>query len=71
MNKNLILKIINPVLLILLISQAATGLSRSGIPHETFEFLHEGGGIALVTLSALHLILNFGWVKINYFKKHK
>jgi len=69
MKKNTALKIINPILLVLIISQAATGLSRMKLSPETFEFLHEGGGMILVGLVVVHLILNFNWVRATYFHK--
>ncbi len=69
MKKNTALKIVNPILLILIISQAVTGLSRMKLSPETFEVLHEGGGLILVGLVIVHFILNFNWVKENYFHK--
>ncbi len=67
MKRNTALKIINPILLVLIISQAATGLFRMKLSSETFEFIHEGGGLILVGLVIVHLILNFNWIKANYF----
>ncbi len=69
MKKNTILKIINPILLVLIISQAVTGLLHLKLSPETFETLHEGGGLILVGLVIVHLILNFNWVRANYFHK--
>ncbi len=70
MKKNMALKVLNPILGLLIISQAVTGFSRSKLSHETFEFLHEGGGILLIILVVTHFILNFNWVKANYFAGH-
>lgn len=67
MKKNTVNKILNPILFILIINQAVSAMFGSQMPPEAFEFFHEGGGIALVAGVALHLILNFGWVKANYF----
>lgn len=69
MKKNTALKIINPILLVLIINQAVTGLLHMKLSPETFEFLHEGGGIVLVGLVLAHLILNFNWVRASYFNK--
>ena len=70
MKRNTLHKIIVPILAVLLISQGVTGLFLSGkISAEAFEILHEGGGIVLVCLGALHLVLNFGWVKVSFFNR--
>ena len=69
MKKNTILKIINPILLVLIISQAASGMLRMKLSPESFEFIHEGGGMVLVGLVIVHLILNLNWVRVNYFPK--
>jgi len=68
MNKNLLLKIINPILLLLLISQACSGFFHHSLSHKMFEIIHEGGGIFLVVISFLHLVLNWGWVRANFLK---
>jgi len=69
MKKNELHKILNPILLVLMVSQAVTGLSHAKLSHEAFEFIHEGGGILLLVLIILHLILNFNWIKASYFAK--
>ena len=69
MKKNTALKILNPILLVLFISQALTGLLHKQISHETFEFLHEGGGVVLIVLIVIHFILNFNWIKNSYFAR--
>jgi hypothetical protein len=69
MKKNTALKILNPILLVLFVNQAVTGLFHAKISHEAFEFLHEGGGVLLLILAAIHLILNFNWIKASYFAK--
>jgi len=76
MSKNTISKILNPILLILALNQVVTAILRDAPEHagsasmlsdEAFEFLHEGGGFVLAGLILLHIILNFGWVRRNYF----
>ena len=69
MKKNTILKIVNPILLLLIINQLATGFFRMKLSRETFESVHEGGAVILACLIVVHLILNFNWIKANYFKK--
>ena len=68
MKRNTMLKILNPILGVLLVNQILTGIFHDTIPHEAFEFLHEGGGIALAVVAVLHVILNWNWVKANFFK---
>jgi len=69
MKRNTALKILNPILLVLFISQAMTGLFHAKVTHEAFEFFHAGGGKILIGLIVVHFILNFNWVKANYFPK--
>jgi hypothetical protein len=67
--KNTALRILNPFIGLLVLSQASTGLFGDHLPHKVFETVHEGGGILLVTGIVLHVILNFGWVKNNLLKR--
>jgi len=69
MKRNDALKIINPLLGLLVINQILTGLFGGSLPHDLFEFLHEGGGFALAGVALIHLILNWNWVKATYFKR--
>jgi putative effector of murein hydrolase LrgA (UPF0299 family) len=69
MKRNTAFKILTPILLVLFVSQAVTGLFSAKVPREVFEFVHEGGGTVLIGLIILHIILNFSWVKANYFSK--
>ena len=68
MKRNALLKILNPILAILLLNQALTGLLSDSLSGEAFEVLHEGGGVAFVIGGLLHLVLNWNWVKANFFK---
>lgn len=69
MNKQRLLKVINPLLAIVFISQAVTGLGHEHIRHEVFEKVHSIGGLLLVLLVAIHLILNWSWVRNTLFKR--
>jgi uncharacterized membrane protein len=69
MKKNTLHKILNPILLVLFINQAVTVLFLDELPQKAFEIFHKGGGAVLLALIAIHFILNFNWVKANYFLK--
>lgn len=69
MKRNTMLKILNPILGILLVNQIVTGLLNDSISHETFETLHKPGGIVLTIAIALHVFLNWNWIKANFFKR--
>lgn len=67
--KNSILKILNPVLAILLINQVLMGLLHDVMPRKVFEVMHEGGGGVFAVVAILHVLLNWNWVKLNFFRK--
>jgi hypothetical protein len=69
MKRNTFHKILNPILVIFALNQATTAIFSEELPHEVFEVLHQGGGFVLLSLIALHFILNFNWVKANYLAK--
>jgi drug/metabolite transporter (DMT)-like permease len=69
MNRTNMLKYINPVIAILIVSQLLSALSKDILPDEVFEAWHKGGGILLLIGVFLHLFLNWGWVKSTYFKR--
>jgi|YNPBryantNP2012_1023418.scaffolds.fasta_scaffold09207_4 hypothetical protein len=66
MKKALWLKRTNPLLLVVLVIQAATGLGHETLPEEWFEWIHPTGGLLLVLLAGVHLALNWNWVKSVY-----
>lgn len=68
MNKAKALKILNPILLLILVYQAATGFSHDYLPRELFGYLHLIGAILLLAAVALHLILNWAWIRTNFLK---
>ena len=69
MNRALALKILNPILAVLVLNQALTGMFSSALPHEAFEILHEGGGALLILGVVLHVDLNWNWVKGSFFRR--
>lgn len=71
MNKNAVLKILNPLLGVLILNQPLTGLLGGVLPKDVFEFMHEGGGVLLFLGVVLHVILNWNWVRANFLQKPK
>jgi uncharacterized membrane protein len=69
MRRKTLHKILNPVLIVLFINQAVTVLFLDELPRKAFQIFHKGGGAVLLVLMAVHFILNFNWVKTNYFAK--
>jgi hypothetical protein len=65
MNKRNLLKIVNVLLAVLILSQAITALLHDFITRDTFEYLHEGGGVTLFIAALVHVYLNWAWVKSN------
>lgn len=69
MKKTAILKILNPILLVFFVNQAVSVLFRDYYSGRAFGIFHKTAGAILICLIALHFILNFNWVKANYFAK--
>ncbi len=65
LNRTKTLKILNPLLFVLITVQAVSGLLPSLIPYS----VHRTVGISLVLVVGLHLILNWGWVRANFFRR--
>lgn len=69
MSKNRVLKVVNVILFMFIVNQAATGLLHSKLPHVVFEWGHERAAYLLLTVAAIHILLNWNWIKVSYFKK--
>jgi len=69
MNKVDLLKKLNPFLLLTFTVQAASGVLYFLVGDEVWEDIHLFGGFIMIVIAGLHIILNWGWVKSNYFKK--
>ena len=73
MNKQAILRVINPMLFISLTVQAVTGLIMFfdlKVPHLKMIYkMHEHNGLLFAVLAVTHITLNWGWVRANYFKR--
>ncbi len=65
MNRNRLLKIVNPLLGLSFLTQAGSGLFHGALSHEAFEVVHEGGGYLLVALAAAHVALNWPWIRVT------
>jgi hypothetical protein len=71
MDKRTALKIVNPVLALLVLNQPFSAFLYSMTHREVFDNMHVGGGIALLVLAAIHLMLNWNWVRINFLQDAK
>jgi hypothetical protein len=69
MKRNTALKILNPVLFLFFINQATTVLLIDYLSPKAFWLFHKTGGAILLCLIALHIILNFNWIKASYFPR--
>jgi hypothetical protein len=69
MKRNKMLKILNPILAIFFLNQAISAIFRDSFSRQAFGIFHKTAGMILLCLIALHIILNFNWVKANYLSK--
>jgi len=63
------LKFLNPILALLFLNQAVTGLLNEQIPYETYAMLHGYGAYLFILVAVTHIILNWNWIKASYFKR--
>ena len=63
------LKIVNPIIGLLFLLQAGTGIFHEVIPYEVFEKLHGTAGYLLAAGVITHVVLNWAWIQSNFFKK--
>jgi hypothetical protein len=72
MNASKWLKIVNPLLFLAVVTQVLTGavfiLKIKTGNNRFIGELHESNGIFLAAVALGHLILNWGWVKVNFLK---
>ena len=66
-----ILKIINPIVGLLFLSQAGLGIFHEIIPYEIFHAIHGPLGYIFTLLVVSHIYLNWNWIKTNFFKKNR
>jgi hypothetical protein len=69
MNKNIVLKIVNLILGIMLLNQVLTGVFGHQLPSGAFEVLHKHAGIIFTIVVVFHIILNWNWINASYFRK--
>ena len=71
MSKNKVLKVVNLILALLVVNQfASVFLFEKGvIPYTGFEWMHKRAAFVLLAVAAVHLVMNWNWVKANYFTK--
>jgi hypothetical protein len=73
MNKPLMLKVVNPLvgLAFVLLVGGAIGYKAGLIGYSHFTRVHPIVGFIFAALIILHIILNWGWIKMNFLpKKH-
>lgn len=68
MDKNAVLKVINPALALFMLNQPFSAFLMAVTGWDLFEILHVGGGVLLVLAAAIHLMLNWKWVEMNLLK---
>ncbi len=71
MKKKDALKIINPILLVLVVNQFATGLKPNLFGAGSFRLMHKRVSWLLAAGLVAHLALNFSWIKSAYATKSK
>lgn len=72
MSKLKLLKIINPILACTIVLQIFTGLFHDfiiEISYDLFKIVHSINAYLLSGLVAIHLFLNWNWIKSSYFSR--
>jgi hypothetical protein len=72
MKKAALLKVVNPVLALLFLAQAVTGIAHDPLQemsYEVWKAIHSGGGLLLVLVAFSHVVLNWSWVRATFLKK--
>lgn len=75
MLKMQLLKVINPILFIVFVTQVAMGLvmffNLNFINLRRAFLIHKYNGLLLIFLWLIHITLNWSWVKATYFLRKK
>jgi hypothetical protein len=64
-----LLKIVNPVVGVVFLVQALSGVFHNAIPWEVFHTWHGLLGYVVIALILVHIHLNWSWINANYLKK--
>jgi hypothetical protein len=65
MNRQKALRALNPLLFALLLYQGVTGVFRFSF-YDHFKLMHPVAGAVLLAAGAVHLFLNWPWIRANY-----
>ncbi|MBN2084324.1 MAG: hypothetical protein JW748_03800 [Anaerolineales bacterium] len=65
MQKTKALKILIPIMALVLIFQLISGAFPALVPYA----VHRAAGLLLAAIVILHVILNWPWIRANYFKR--
>ena len=68
MKKATLLKITNITIALFFVTMAITGLFGEALDDQTV-MLHTKAGYVFIAIIVLHVILNWSWVKVTFFKK--
>ena len=71
MNRLKALRIVNAMIAFLVLGLVFSGLFHDLIPYAVFSKLHPLTGFTFAFLIAVHVYLNFNWIKANYLKRMK
>lgn len=70
MKRPAVLKVVNLLLAVLALSQVLTGVLHDFIPKDVFLAVHKAGGLSFAAAAVLHIVLNWTWVRANYFERN-
>ncbi len=71
MQKNAVLKILNTILAVLVVTQALSVIFGEQLSHKAFEVIHKGGGALLLIGIVLHVVLNWSWVRASLLARRR
>lgn len=69
MNRITVIRIVNLAIGVLALNQVLTGIFQDFMPRHIFVAVHTAGGLSFAAASVLHIVLNWAWIKANYFRK--
>ena len=69
MNKNALLKIVNPIIALLALNQILSGVLRDELPRGVFGVLHIYGAGLFALAVVCHVVLNWPWIQATYLRR--